>query len=206
MLMSQSLANLAPALALAQGEFEDASKTSSNPAFRSKYADLAEVLQTVRPVLSKHGLSIVQTPGFYNPTDKTVQVTTMLLHKSGEFLMDTLHMLVTKGDAQGIGSGLTYARRYAAAAICGIAQADDDGNGAVGRDKAGDDKPAKSKATKAATEPDTAAVDDLVGALQAATTDEQITALAARYAKLAPTDQARVLPFVKAAKARVAKG
>lgn len=204
MQMSQSLANLAPALALAQGEFEDASKTSSNPAFRSKYADLAEVLQTVRPALSKNGLSILQLPGAYDATTKTVSVTTMLLHRSGEFILDTLQMLVTKGDAQGIGSALTYARRYAAAAICGIAQADDDGNGAVGKATA-DKAPTEAKASKAkGAESDPGAVDAMIAEFSKVTTEEQLAKLAPKYSKLPATDQAKVLPAVKEARARIA--
>lgn len=205
MLMSGSLASLAPALALAQGELEDASKSSVNPAFRSKYADLAEVLQTLRPVLSKHGLALVQTVGYYDTNTKQVSVTTMLLHKSGEYIADTQAMRCSKDDAQGIGSAVTYARRYGAAAICGISQADDDGNVASGRSAAANDnEPAKAKAkAKPAPEPDKATVDALLGELEVVTTEAELTALAPRFAKLAATDQTKVLPAVKAARARL---
>lgn len=208
MLTSSTLSSLAPALAIAQGELEDASKSSVNPAFHSKYADLAEVLQTLRPVLSKNGLSLVQTVGYYDPAAKTLAVTTMLLHKSGEFIQDTCTMLVSKADAHGLGSAATYGRRYGAAAICGISQDDDDGNTAAGRSGAANDNqgaPAEPKRRgKPVPEPDPAAVDALIQAAEACTTEDELQKLAPKYAKLAATDQTKVLPAIKAAKARLA--
>lgn len=127
---SESVANLAKALAAAQGELENASKVANNPHFKSKYADLAEIINTVRPVLSKHGLSIVQFPAF---ADGLAVVETILLHESGEFLAGGCAAPVSKQDAQGVGSAITYLRRYSLAAACGIAQQDDDAESAVGR-------------------------------------------------------------------------
>ena len=118
---------LAKALVAAQLEIENASKNSSNPHFKSKYADLAEVLNTVRPVFSKHGIAIVQSPSF---DAGEVKVTTYLIHTSGQFMNGTLAIPIGKMDAQAIGSALTYARRYALAAFAGISQEDDDGNAA----------------------------------------------------------------------------
>lgn len=132
MMHSDSLANLGAALAAAQGEIENALKTSTNPHFRSKYADLAEIINTSRPVLSKHGLSVVQVPGF---ADGVVTLDSMLLHKSGEWIMATSGAPIGKADAQGVGSATTYLRRYSLAAICGIAQEDDDGNAATASTK-----------------------------------------------------------------------
>ena len=125
---SDSIKELASALALAQGEIENASKGSVNPHFRSRYADLAEVLNTVRPIFAKHGLSISQMPGMDEAGNITVE--TMLMHKSGEWLSSVITVPVGKKDAQGVGSACTYARRYSLAAVCGIAQEDDDGNAA----------------------------------------------------------------------------
>jgi hypothetical protein len=116
------------ALALAQGEIENASKNSANPHFRSKYADLAEVLNTIRPVFAKHGLSLIQSPGF---DGSMVSVTTVLAHQSGGYMTSTASCVPAKADAQGIGSATTYLRRYGAAAVAGIAQEDDDGNAAA---------------------------------------------------------------------------
>lgn len=131
---SEQIDQLATALAKAQGELENASKNSSNPHFRSKYADLAEVLNTVRPVFSRHGLSIVQSPS-YSAETGIVSVTTILMHASGQWIQDTASAPATKLDAQGVGSCITYLRRYSAAAFAACAQEDDDANSAVGHAK-----------------------------------------------------------------------
>jgi hypothetical protein len=127
---SESIAALAAALAKAQAEIENASKSSVNPHFKSKYADLAEVLNTVRPVFAKHGIAVIQAPSF---DAGVAHVETMLTHSSGEWLSNTCSAPVSKQDAQGVGSAITYLRRYSLAAFAGIAQEDDDGNSASGR-------------------------------------------------------------------------
>lgn len=124
---SESIKELATALAKAQGELENAGKTSVNPHFKSRYADLAEVLNTVRPVMAKHGLSVTQWPSY---DGQLASVETMLMHVSGEWMASVASAPLSKLDAQGIGSATTYLRRYSLAAICGIAQEDDDANGA----------------------------------------------------------------------------
>lgn len=133
---SESLGALAAALSAAQSEIENAHKNANNPHFRSQYADLAELINTTRPVLTKHGLSLVQCPGFL---DGVVLLETMLLHSSGEWIKSIAGAPAAKLDPQGIGSATTYLRRYALAAFCNIAQEDDDGNGAsqVGRQQGG---------------------------------------------------------------------
>ena len=120
---SDSIKELATALSAAQSEIENASKNAANPHFRSKYADLAEVLNTVRPVFAKHGLGILQFPSYENGT---ASVETVLTHSSGEFIAGVSSCHVTKDDAQGVGSATTYLRRYSLAAVAGIAQEDDD--------------------------------------------------------------------------------
>ena len=122
---SESIASLAAALAKAQGEMENAGKNSENSHFKSKYADLAEILNTVRPVLSKHGLAVTQFPAFEGGT---AHVETILTHASGEWMSGTCSAPVQKSDPQGVGSALTYLRRYSLAAVCGLAQEDDDGH------------------------------------------------------------------------------
>lgn len=188
---SPTLASLAVALSAAQGELTDAIKTSFNPGFKSKYADLAEVLQTVRPVLSKHGLSVVQAPGMYTKESGTVAVTTLLLHKSGEYVRDTLYVPVSKPDAQGLGSATTYGRRYGLAAIVGISQDDDDGNAAVGK--------TRSRDTVELPPPTEALIKRL------ATVDGKpgFDALATDFAKLPAAEQAKVLPAVAEARKRL---
>lgn len=152
--ISHATPELFAALAAAQGEIENASKNAANPHFRSKYADLAEVLNTIRPVFAKHGLSLAQPPSF---DGSLAHVTTILAHTGGGYITATASCVPAKSDAQGIGSATTYLRRYSAAAIAGIAQEDDDGNAA-----AHDRKPA------AITDKDRAAADDFASAIREA--------------------------------------
>lgn len=123
-MMSDSIASLAAALAKAQGGMTHASKDAQNPHFKSRYADLAAVWAAIREPLSAAGLSVVQT---VTQTDGAVGVRSLLLHASGEWIASDLHMPVAQKTPQGYGSALTYARRYALAALVGIAQDDDDG-------------------------------------------------------------------------------
>ena len=125
---SHATPELFAALSAAQGEIENASKNAANPHFKSKYADLAEILNTVRPVFAKHGLSILQHPGF---DGSLASVTTIIGHSSGGYITATASCVPAKSDAQGIGSATTYLRRYSAAAAAGIAQEDDDGQAAA---------------------------------------------------------------------------
>lgn len=123
------------ALALAQSEVENASKNAANPHFKSKYADLAEVLNTVRPVFSRNGLSVLQSTEF---DTGVVSVTTAISHASGGYVTSRASCVPAKSDAQGVGSATTYLRRYSLAAMAGVAQEDDDGNAAA------HNKPARS--------------------------------------------------------------
>jgi len=127
---SESVAGLAAALAKAQGQMKGAIKDSANPFFKSKYADLASVVEAIRAAFSANGLSYIQT---VEPSDKDeVRVETTLLHASGEWIScGVLSLPVSKVDAQGYGSALTYARRYSLSAAVGVAPEDDDGNAAV---------------------------------------------------------------------------
>jgi hypothetical protein len=127
---SESIAGLATALAKAQAELSNPKKTSANPFFKSKYADLSEVINVSKSILSEHGLSILQLPSFH---DGRVHVETVITHSTGEYISDVLSLPVAKHDAQSIGSAITYARRYSWAAICGLAQEDDDAESAIGR-------------------------------------------------------------------------
>jgi ERF superfamily len=126
---SESIAALAGALAKAQLQIEPASKNATNPHFRSHYADLASIWDACRGPLNTNGLSIVQFP-----CDGDVGRTglcTMLLHSSGEYISEVVTTRSQKDDPQGLGSALTYLRRYALAAVVGVtATEDDDGNAA----------------------------------------------------------------------------
>lgn len=125
--MSPLINELAGALAKAQGQMEGAKKDMANPFFKSKYADLASVWEAARKPLSDNGLAVIQTT---NGDCEVVTVITTLFHSSGQWIRGTLKMRPSKLDPQGIGSCLTYARRYALAAMVGIAPEDDDGNAA----------------------------------------------------------------------------
>lgn len=126
---SDSITQIAAALAKAQGAMQHASKDQTNPHFRQKYADLASVIDAVREPFAKNGLSFMQRT---STIDSGVTVTTILLHESGEWISDTgLPVPVSKNDAQGVGSALTYGRRYTLMAMAGLAPDDDDGNAAA---------------------------------------------------------------------------
>lgn len=127
---SRDLAELAAALAKAQGEIEGAIKDKSNPAFRSKYADLGAVWDAIREPFSKNGLSVVQFP---RRDGNSVEVETILLHSSGQWMSGTFSVPTAKQDAHGFGSATTYARRFSLSAVCGVAPVDDDGNAAAGK-------------------------------------------------------------------------
>ena len=127
---SESIKELATALAKAQGAIKGAVKDSANPFFKSKYADLASVVEAIRSAFAANGLSYVQS---VEPSDKDeVRVETTILHSSGEWIgCGVLALPVSKVDAQGYGSALTYARRYSLSAATGVAPEDDDGNAAT---------------------------------------------------------------------------
>lgn len=124
---SESVKELTTALAKAQAEITGAEKKSENPHFKSNYADLASVWEACREPLSKNGLSVTQTT--YTECAQIHLVTT-LFHSSGEWLASKIPLILQRQDMQGLGSALTYARRYSLAAIVGVAQEDDDGNAA----------------------------------------------------------------------------
>ena len=123
--------NLATALVKAQKAFGPALKSSTNPHFKSRYADLAACVEAVVDSLNNNGIALIQQN---QPSPDGVIVETIFLHESGESLnCGQLFVPANKHDAQGFGSALTYARRYSLMAACGIAPEDDDGNTASRR-------------------------------------------------------------------------
>lgn len=122
---SESINELAAALCLAQGEMGAAVKDAANPFFKSKYADLGEVVRAVKQPFANHGLSYTQFP---IRDGESAGVTTMLMHSSGQWMRETYTLPLAKFDAQAVGSAITYARRYALQAIAGVPSGDDDGN------------------------------------------------------------------------------
>ena len=136
---SPELDKIGAALAKAQGEIEGAEKSGINPHFRSKYADLASIWAACRAPLAKNEIAVVQMP-------TQSGVTTMMVHGSGQFFASRLEMKAKDDTPQNIGSVITYARRYALAAMTGVAPEDDDGNAASGRDSR---QPARESETNA---------------------------------------------------------
>jgi len=125
---SAEIKDLAAALAKAQGMIEGAKKDSDNPFFGSKYADLKSVWDVIRKPFADNGLSVIQRP--YGESG----IETLLLHSSGQWISGgKLEIKPKKDDAHGIGSAITYARRYTLMAIAGVAPEDDDGNAATGK-------------------------------------------------------------------------
>jgi hypothetical protein len=127
---SQSIAELAYALAKAQANITGALKDSANPFFKSKYADLASCWDACRKPLTDNGLAVIQT--IEAGEGRAILVTT-LCHSSGEWIKSYCPILTKDDSPQGQGSGITYARRYALAAMVGLAQIDDDAEAAQGR-------------------------------------------------------------------------
>jgi hypothetical protein len=135
------------AMARAFAEIEAATKDSTNPHFRSKYADLASVIEAVKPALINNGLFFTQRP---HPADDGVSVETFVHHRNGEMLsLGILYMPANKRDPQGFGSALTYCKRYGLQTAFGVPTEDDDGNAAVkstettSRPTAGETPPSK---------------------------------------------------------------
>lgn len=127
------MTKIAAALVKAQGQIEGAKKDSENPHFKNKYADLGAVWDACRDALKANGIAVVQMGEL---VEGQWALLTILLHESGEQVRGYVPLLNTKGDMQGLGSAITYARRYGLAAIVGVCPEDDDGNAAS-------EKPAK---------------------------------------------------------------
>lgn len=148
--MSETIASLAGALSKAQAKIEGAKKDRANPAFKgTKYADLASVWDACREALTGEGLSIAQMPG--TCANGQMEMTTMLMHSSGEWIRETLTIPLQKVDAQGYGSATTYARRYSLAAMVGVAPDDDDGNAASAPSGADNNAPRHQQTTQRQT-------------------------------------------------------
>ncbi len=125
-----NIGKLTLALSKAQGEITGALKDSKNPFFKSNYADLASVWDACREHLSKNELAVIQTT---DESSEGIIVITTLAHSSGEWIRGRIKLKPVKTDPQGMGSALTYGRRYGLAAIVGVAQIDDDAEAAQGR-------------------------------------------------------------------------
>lgn len=125
---SETIAKLAVALIAAQSELKTANKDGKNPHYKSHYATVESVLDTCLPVLNKHGIALIQRPCV---SADGVEIETIFVHSSGEWISGRLNIPLSKNDAHGVGSAITYLRRYSLAAMAGLKQGDDDGNAAV---------------------------------------------------------------------------
>ena len=128
--MSETIGKIAGALAKAQSGMTMIECNSSNPFFNSKYASLSAVLEVALPKLNENGIALVQGNRWDN-VDNGFFITSMLVHSSGEWIKSEIRMPISKKDAHGIGAATTYGRRYLLSSMVGVAQADDDGNGAI---------------------------------------------------------------------------
>ncbi len=166
-----------------QADIKPAIKDATNPAFRSKYADLGAVWEAVKAPLHEHGFSVIQSPDF---DGETMWLATTIMHSSGEYRMGRYPIRPTKPDPQGYGSALTYARRYSLSAMLGvISEEDDDGNAASA-------KPAPAAAPKPA-DPDIAAgtrnwVDQQKELLLGFTDLDHMTAWLKKHASMGPRE------------------
>lgn len=125
MKQSDSIKELATALSAFQGEIHDVEKDAKGTF--SRYATLSAVLAVARPALARHGLSVAQFP---SSVDGTPGLMTVLMHSSGEYILVDASLLIGKPTMQGLGSALSYQRRYSLSAVLGITQVDDDGHAA----------------------------------------------------------------------------
>ncbi len=149
---SEQINEIAGALAKAQGDIKGAAKDSTNPHFKSKYADLASVWDACRQALSKNGLSVIQTP---DTTADGVFLYTTLAHSSGQWIRGVMPVRPVQDTPQGLGSAMTYARRYSLASMVGVApDDDDDGNAATANDGTGRAYTTRTAAPKPAESPE----------------------------------------------------
>ena len=152
---SESIAELAKALSKAQSEMSGAKKSAKNPFFKSTYANLEEIIHCVKEPFADNGLSFSQFPV---SADGMAGVETIIMHESGEWISNSFMLKCAKNDPQGMGSAITYARRYGLQAAVGVPSEDDDGEGAMAR-----------KATPKQTK------EEAIGLLEAATTLKELS-------------------------------
>ena len=127
---SDQINELHAALSKAQGAMSGAHKGTDNPFFKSRYSDLASVMEAIRKPFADNGLSFIQAPSF---GDGRVSITTRIMHSSGQWYQSTLDVPVAKNDAQAVGSAISYGKRYGLQSMAGVPSVDDDGEAAVSR-------------------------------------------------------------------------
>jgi hypothetical protein len=128
---SDTLGLIAPALVKALAKIEGAAKKATNGGFKTKYATLETVIDASKDILAAEGLTLIQLPGAC--VGGVLNLETILMHESGEWISGEMGIALGKTDPQGVGSALTYARRYAQMAALNMPAVDDDGEAAMGR-------------------------------------------------------------------------
>lgn len=190
--------NIYAAFVKAQKGFAPALKTSTNPHFKSRYADLAACVEAVIDALNDNGIGLIQKT---HQDERGVTVETMFVHESGESMTGgVLHVPAAKQDPQGYGSALSYARRYSLMAACGIAPEDDDGN-AASKAPAAKQKPAATKPVD---------IEPWVAKMLAANSSKELAKVAqdaweATQDELIMTEHSRILAERKAAAKQLAE-
>jgi len=171
--MSETIGEISGALAKAQSEIQGAVKDADNPFFKSKYADLSSVWEACREQLTKNEIAVIQG---LDTEGSNIVVTTTLAHKSGEWMRSSLSWAPEKTNAQGIGSLITYLRRYALSAMVGVApQDDDDGEAAMGRPQTAKMPTAKAKVPETNNDLDTATwFEDFKAEIDGAVSNEEL--------------------------------
>lgn len=127
---SPTIGALAAALAKAQGEIKGAVRDATNPFYKTRYSDLSSVKDACQEALTKHSIAVIQSP---SAEGARVSITTLFCHESGEWVSGTITATAKDESAQSVGSVITYLRRYALAAMAGVAPEDDDGESAQPR-------------------------------------------------------------------------
>lgn len=140
------------ALAAAQADMGPALKDSVNPAFKSKYADLASVMAACLPSLNAHGIAVIQ-PTYQNEAGAHFVKTVLVHGETGETAECAVPLIVSKNDMQGYGSAVTYARRYGLMSMAGIAPEEDDGHAAAKAAPKDEPRPSPKDDAKANTSP-----------------------------------------------------
>jgi len=197
MRMSEQINELASALALAQAEMKNARLNKQNPHFKSRYADLSEIRDTVTPSLSKNGLAITQ--GLDTTDDGKLLVVTRMLHKSGQWIESRFP--ISQDKPQAMGSAITYGRRYTLSAICNIA-ADEDDDAEAAHSRPAYQAPAAKAIIPAAVE---SIGDTIVRKFNEAATaeafEEEVTKARAAWSRLGTADRAKVTNSIEARRA-----
>lgn len=146
---SESIKTISCQLFAVQGAVNAVRKDAKNPHFKSNYASLEAVMDTVKPALQNVGVLLTQ--GLGTVVDGSLEVSTRLTHcESGEWLESTMHVPLQKRDPQGVGSAATYGLRYSIMALLGLPPVDDDGEAAIDRNPPKQEsKPEEKKASSA---------------------------------------------------------